>query len=124
MKEEELGRNAALARSFEHEKDMEAAAGAVAASGSVAAAAASKPYRYIEDFSVRTSKVGGPWGARERVRSTRVHASARPNPCSVILSLTVASLSSRLLFFIRQGQYQSLDVLQKRTKLSSLTLHG
>lgn len=70
MREEDLALDAALARAFEHEKDAETHARAVAevagagagGAGSAgrkqaAAAALSKPYRYVENYTLRGPKV-------------------------------------------------------------------
>lgn len=73
MREEDLAQDAALARAFEHEKDAETharAAGAVAGAGAggagsagrkqaakEAAAALLKPYRYVENYTLRGPKV-------------------------------------------------------------------
>jgi hypothetical protein len=80
MREEDLAKDAALARAFEHEKDAETHARAAAAvagaeaggagggggssaskqAAKQAAAALLKPYRYVENYTLRGTNVR--WG--------------------------------------------------------------
>lgn len=67
MREEDLAKDAALAHAFEHQKDAEAHAASGAEAGSAGGnsskqaggkqAAASKPYRYVENYTLRGPKV-------------------------------------------------------------------
>lgn len=58
MREEDLAKDAALARAFEHQKDAEAHAVAEAGgAGGNKQAALAKPYRYVENYTLRGPKV-------------------------------------------------------------------